>query len=1568
MNAENIEDIYELSPMQQGLLFHTIADPNSGVYFEQLSIKLQGNLNIDAFQKAWQTVVNRHPILRTAFYWEELEQPYQVVYRKVELAIAQQDWRKLSTEEQEKQLEIFLKSDRKQGFDLSQAPLLRLALLQIADNAYYFVRSHHHIILEGWSWSLLWNEINILYHAFCQEKNINLAPVRPYRDYITWLQKQDLSKAETFWRQQLQGFTAPTSLVVDKTLKPNPPSPPSLQGNEGVIHPSPCRRGAGGEVESCAIDLSATTTTALQSFARQHQLTLNVLVQGTFALLLSRYSGETDIVFGITTSGRPPELPGVESIAGLFVNTLPLRVQVDSDAFIVPWLQQLQAQLALTSEYEYTPLLEIQKWSEIPRGLPLFESIVAFNNYPVDAGRSQLSESIGASDYRVFEKTNYPLNLVVKPGQELRLEIAYAPRSFEKEVITRLLGHLKTLLESIPSNSTAKLQDLPLLTAAEWQQLVVDWNQTQCDYPQKSIHELFEAQVERTPDAVAVVFEDQSLTYRELNQQANQLAHYLRGLNVKTETLVGIYLERSLNTIVAILAILKAGGAYLPLDPAYPKERLAYILEDSQISVLLTQQDLVGALPPSNARIICLNIDSKIIARESKENPVSESNPDNLAYVIYTSGSTGKPKGVLIPHKNVVRLFSATQSWFNFDNRDVWTLFHSYAFDFSVWEIWGALLYGGRLVIVPFWISRSPDAFYQLLCQQEVTVLNQTPSAFRQLMQAEASLSVTKNLALRLVIFGGEALELPSLKPWFERHGDKMPQLVNMYGITETTVHVTYRSLTIADTNETASVIGRSIPDLQIYLLDRSQQPVPIGVPGEIYVGGAGLARGYFNRPNLTAERFVPNPFSNKLGARLYKTGDLARYLSDGTIEYLGRIDNQVKVRGFRIELGEIEAVLSQHPALQQAVVVVREDRYDDKRLVAYVVKKQPDISAGSESSLKLHSKLHNFLAEKLPSYMIPSAFVLLESLPLTTNGKVDRKNLPAPDFTQIQLKESATIPLTPIQEMLTGIWQKVLGIEQIGINESFFELGGHSLLATRVISQIRSNFKVELPLRILFEFPTIAKLSQQIETATKVGLGIASSSIKPVTREKPLTLSFAQSRLWFIDQLDPGNSSYNLFAAVRLKGEFNLTFLEQSLNEVIRRHEVLRTNFIEVNGQTIQVILPKLSLTIPVIKVQQEQHIQQFAIAEANKPFNLSKDPLLRLSFLEIEPTEGVLLLTMHHIISDGWSMGLLLQEITALYQAFSSQQPSPLPELPIQYADFAVWQRQWLQGEVLQTQLNYWQQQLGNNLPILNLPTDRPRPSVQTFQGAKQTLVLSPQLTKDLKNLSTSFGGTLFMTLLAVFKILLHYLSNQNDIVVGTDVANRNRSETEGLIGFFVNQLVLRTNVSGNHNFEDLLARIRQITLDAYAHQDLPFDKLVEVLNPERDLSRTPLFQVKFVLQNAPMPPLEFAGLTLQPLEVDKGTSRFDLLLNMAEVERGLVASLEYNTDLFNESTIARFLSHFEMLLDRVVSSPDVQLNELKEFLAAADEQQRNAKEEVYQESVRQKLMRVKRKSVIN
>ncbi|MDZ7949849.1 amino acid adenylation domain-containing protein [Nostoc sp. DedQUE09] len=1053
MNQNNIEDIYELSPLQQGMLFHTLVTPNSGMYFEQFCYALQTQVDVPAFQKAWQRVLDRHPILRTSFYWENLDKPYQVVYRQVDLPWDFQDWRELSSQEQEKHLEAFLAADCKQGFTLSQVPLIRLALIQVADKAYQFVFSYHHILMEGWSLTWLWKEFYEFYNAFYKGQDLYLERPRPFREYISWLQQQDISKAEVYWRETLRGFTVPTPLMMDKAT--------DTLSNENEDHD--CQKTL----------LSVTTTDALNSLTRKYHLTLNILLKGAWAILLSRYSGESDIVFGATSSGRPTELAEAESMMGLFANTLPLRVQVESDALLIPWLKKLQVQEVEMRQYEYSPLLQIQQWSEIPRGLPLFESILSFNNYLIDSTKEKLAESLALGEARVFEKTNYPLTIQVYPGSNLLLSIGYDTRRFDSATINRILGHLKTLLEGIVANPEQQLRDLPLLTAQEKYQLLLEWNDTEVKYPQEQcIHELFEAQVERTPDAVAVVFESEQLTYRQLNTKANQLAHYLRSLGVKPEVLVGICVERSLSMVIGLLAILKAGGAYVPLDPAYPPERLAFILQDAAVSVLLTQQQMIENLPQHQTRVVYLDTDCEIVAQQSSQNPISECTTDNLAYIIYTSGSTGQPKGVLVNHSNVVRLLAATEHCYNFNQHDVWTLFHSIAFDFSVWEIWGALLYGGKLVVVPYWLSRSPQKFYQLLLTQQVTVLNQTPSAFRQLIQVEESLENSNNLSLRKVIFGGEALQIESLRPWFERHGDQSPQLINMYGITETTVHVTYRPLKMADLEvASASLIGRPIGDLQIYLLDRYGQPVPIGVPGEMYIGGAGVARGYLNRPTLTSERFIPNCFSNKPNALLYKSGDLARYLPNGDIEYLSRIDNQVKVRGFRIELGEIEAIISQHPAVRETVVVVSEASADSQRIVAYVVDQR-------EQTLII-PELRNFLESKLPNYMMPTAFITLEALPLTPNGKVDHKALPAPDTARPELETVYQPPQTEVEKTIADIWQEVLNLENVGINDNFFQLGGHSLLLVQVHNKLQKIFQRDFLLVEMFQYPTISHLAR---------------------------------------------------------------------------------------------------------------------------------------------------------------------------------------------------------------------------------------------------------------------------------------------------------------------------------------------------------------------------------------------------------------------------------------------------------------------------------------------------------
>ncbi len=1050
-----IEDVYQLSPMQQGMLFNYLYAPQSGVDIVQMICTLHEDLNVPNFERAWRRVVERHAVLRTSFRWEHLREPLQEVHQHVALPLKREDWRDRSAMEQEKQLAEYLEADRRSGFDLTEAPLMRIALFHAAEADHRCVWTFHHAVLDGRSFPLILKEVFALYEAYCRGEDLQLKLPRLYRDFIGWLQQQDLSKAEAFWRQSLKGFTAPTPLIVDRA-----------SGNE--------RDEAEGR-GARAIVLPETATSALRSAAQKYELTLNTMVQGAWALLLSRYSGEEDVIFGATRACRRSTLDEAESMVGLFINTLPIRVRMPPGMSVLTLLKDLRAQQVALREYEHTSLVKVERWSDVPGGMPLFETLLVFENYLLNSALRALGGRWENREFRLAEQPNYPLTICIYSDAYLLIKAYYDRQRFDDATIERMLGHFQTLLENMATNLEPSLCDLPLLTDSERHQLLVEWNNTTVEYPRgQGLHELFEEQVECSPDAIAVIFEGKQLTYQQLNARANQVAHHLRKRGVGPEVLVGICLERSVEMVVALLGILKAGGAYVPLDPSYPQERLSFMLTDTGAPVLLTQARLVKDLPDHRAEVICLDTDWDEIAQEPEENPASGVTAENLAYLIFTSGSTGQPKGVLISHYNVTRLFEATRELFNFNNGDVWTLFHSYAFDFSVWELWGALLHGGRLVVVPYLVSRSPEEFYDLLCREQVTVLNQTPSAFRQLMQAEQSTGAAKELALRLVIFGGEALEVQSLKPWFDRRGDEHPRLINMYGITETTVHVTYRRLTRADLSAiSGSVIGRAIPDLRIYVLDQQRRPVPVGVPGEIYVGGTGLARGYLNRPELTAERFVPDPFSSEDGARLYKTGDLARYLPDGDIEYLGRLDHQVKVRGFRIELGEIEAVLSGHQGVRTSVVIAKEDAPGDKRLIAYLVVEQEQSPSISE--------LRSFLKQKLPEYMVPSAFVMLGEMPLTPNGKVDRRALPEAPNCCLNSETGYLAPRTEVEQKIAAVWQETLGVEKVGINNNFFDLGGHSILIVHVHSKLRRALNVDLSIIKMFQYPTISSLAKHL-------------------------------------------------------------------------------------------------------------------------------------------------------------------------------------------------------------------------------------------------------------------------------------------------------------------------------------------------------------------------------------------------------------------------------------------------------------------------------------------------------
>ncbi|MCP4414818.1 MAG: amino acid adenylation domain-containing protein, partial [Gammaproteobacteria bacterium] len=1049
----------------------------------------------------------------------------------------------------------------------------------------------------------------------------------------------------------------------------------------------------------------------------------------------------------------------------------------------------------------------------------------------------------------------------------------------------------------------------------------VDWNNTKTNYQKdKCFHQLFEQQVEDTPNNIAVVFEENKLTYKELNYKSNQLAHYLQTLGVGPETLVGMCIERSLEMVIGLLGILKAGGAYVPLDPNYPQERLATMLDDSAVPILLTSESTLLVLPKHKGKTVCWEKDSDVINKQSQDNPICGVKAENLAYIIYTSGSTGKPKGTMIPHQGL----SSHLSWFTktfLEEECEGTLVHSsMSFDATIDSLFTPLVVGKKVTLLPE--KKEIDALVTALADQNnYSFLDATPSLLDTISQLlPANMSAIK---LNTLIFGGEALTEKSLSFW--RTCTAETRIYNLYGPTEAIVDSSYYEV---DTNNffTDSVpIGRPTANRQLYILDQYLQPVPIGVVAELYIGGDGLARGYLNRPELTAEKFIDNPFEE---GKLYKTGDLARFLPDGNIVFMGRIDHQVKIRGFRIELGEIESVLNQHADIKESVVVSKENKQKDNYLVAYVITN----NVGSEIS-----ELRAYLAKKLPEYMIPSAFVALETIPLAASGKIDYKALPEADLGSTR-EDEFVAPRNETEIKLAQIWQAVLGIESVSINDNFFQLGGHSLLATQVMSRLRDTFKVDFPLAEFFKHPTIAELAKCIESEAtgKLSGKHSHAPIKILDRTKEIELSFAQERLWLIEQLAPDNTAYNIPLATKITGELDINILKRCLNELVSRHEPLRTSFPVVDGHAFQHIVPELILEIPEYDLsdlgtkERTKKIEEYLHNEAVTPFGLTNGPVIRACLLFTGNNEHILLLTVHHIATDGWSMGILFNELSGLYKAFSQQKPSPLTPLTVQYADFAAWQRQWLKGAVLEEQLDYWREQLAE-LTTLELPTDRPRPAEQTYSGAEETLTLSGELIRGLEALSQAEGATLFMTLLATFKVLLHRYSGQDDIVVGSPIANRHYSEIENLIGFFVNTLVMRTDVSGNPDFRELLRQVRNNALEAYAHQDTPFEKLVEALQPERDLSRNTLFQVSFALQNFSGMDIELENLSIDPIDDDVHTTHFDLDIYVSQEDSSLSICFVYNTDLFEEKTISRMLEHYRHLLEGIVIDPGCRISEL-------------------------------------
>jgi amino acid adenylation domain-containing protein len=1382
-------------------------------------------------------------------------------------------------------------------FDLARGPLIRGRLLHLADDDHALLVTMHHIVSDGWSMGVLVHEFSALYAAFSQGLPDPLPPLPiQYADYALWQRRwitgEMLQRQLDFWRHHLSGAPALLELPTDRARPP-------VQDYRGA---------------RLEFEMDAELTAGLRGLSQRHGTTLFMTLLASWAALLARLSGQPDVVIGTPVANRRGA--EIEPLIGFFVNTQALRIDLSGSPSVAELLAQVRSTALAAQTHQDIPFEQVVEALSPIRSMahnPVFQVTFAWQNAP---GGSLELPGLQLEPVETSSTTaKFDLELTLHDaGECIAGSLGYACALFDRSTIERHLGHWQTLLRAMVADDCALVARLPLLMPPEQQHLLRTFNDTVAPFPHElCIHQLFEEQADRTPEATAVVFEDASLTYRELNTQANRLAYHLIALGVRPDLLVAIALPRGIDLVVALLATLKAGGAYVPLDPDYPAERLAYMLADSAPRVLVTEARVhaaLGELPPS-LKVLALDAATRPWETLPAFNPGLRARgltSTHLAYVIYTSGSTGMPKGVMVGHAQVVRLFEATRAWFDFNAQDVWTLFHSCAFDFSVWELWGALLHGGRLVIVPHLTARSPHEFYNLLCGQQVTVLNQTPSAFRQLIAAQADSDRMHHL--RCVIFGGEALMPSTLSPWYALNGERT-RLVNMYGITETTVHVTYRPLAPEDTQSSGSPIGVRIPDLRVMLLDAYGQLVPVGVPGELCVGGDGVARGYLNRPDLTAERFVPNPFGEP-GSRMYKTGDLGRWRPDGSIQFLGRNDHQVKIRGFRIELGEIEAALRSHPEVREAVVLAREDAPGDKRLVAYVV------GEAAPEALRQH------LDSRLPKHMVPAAYVTLDALPLTPNGKLDRRALPAPEDEAFGTR-AWEAPQGEVESTLARIWSELLGVERIGRHDDFFVLGGHSLLAVQLASRIRAALGLEVPLAELFAQPTLAGYAQRVAAATASAL----PAIVPASRLEALPLSFAQQRLWFLAQLDErAGAAYAMPGGVRLKGPLDAAALQAAMNRIVARHEALRTCFGSVDGAPVQLIgPPDVGLALSQVDLSEhsepETELERLATEEASAPFDLAHGPLIRARLIRLADDDHASLVTMHHIVSDGWSMGVLVNEFSALYAAFSQGQPDPLPALPIQYADYAVWQRRWITGEVLQRQLDFWRDHLRGAPALLELPTDRPRPAMQDYEGASLGFELDAELTANLKALSQRHGTTLFMTLLAAWAALLARLSGQSDVVIGTPVANRHCAEIEPLIGFFVNTQALRVDLAGSPTVAELLAQVRSTALAAQEHQDIPFEQVVEALSPVRSMAHSPIFQVMFAWQNAPEGVLDLPGLQLEPMRGSSTTVKFDLALTLQDAGERIAGSCGYACALFDRPSIERYIGHWQTLLGALVAN---------------------------------------------
>ena len=1548
-----------LSFAQERLWFLDQLEGGSAAYNDRVVLRLSGSLNQAALEQALTQVIERHEPLRTVFS-VVADRAAQVVLPAWRVELSPTDLRALPASEQDAEIRRIVTAEVQQSFDLARGPLLSFRLFQLADELHVLLFVIHHIVNDGWSFGVFVREIAAIYTALAAGKPADL-PALPisYIDYTRWQRKRMAGPTGqeqlAYWKTQLSADLPPLDLPTDRPR----PAVQSFRGGH------------------CYRTLPPELVQALQALSRQEDATLFMTLLAAFNVLLWRYSGQDDLLVGSPIANRTQV--ETEPLIGCFVNTLVLRSDLSGNPSFRELLGRVRATTLGAYAHQDVPfehvVAELHPQRDLGRN-PLFQVMFILQNAPMDALELpglRIEPMLIESERAIFD-----LTLVTHDtAQGLELALEYNADLWDVATMERLLQQFGTLLAGIAEYPQQSLADLPLLTDTEQQQILVEWNASARDYLlDQPFTQLFEAQVARTPEAVAIVCERQSISYAELNRRANRWARQLVALGVESGVLVGLLMDRGIDFIAAILAIFKAGGAFVPLVPRDPPARHALVLQQSSSPVVLLTADFEPLLAeslqalPEAERPHALVIERVPELPDAEENLPVRSRPRDLAYVMYTSGSTGLPKGAMVEQVGMLNHMYGKMHDTGMTAADTLAQTGPQSFNIVVWQCIAPLLLGGRVVVLRDQIALDPRRLLLELERQAVTVVELVPAMIRAMLHEGEQLAAEQPRLSRLrwMIPTGDALTAELVRFWF-RHYPAIP-LLNTYGSTECSddqCHWPIHAAPPLDYPLPIMPIGRPIGNMQAYCLDARMRPVPVGVIGELYLGGIGVGRGYINDPDRTAGAFVPDPFAQGIpvepGRRLYRTRDRGRYLPDGTLEFLGRRDMMIKIRGLRIEPGEIEAVLAKHPAVRAVVVVARPDASGEPQLVAYIVEEQKNkrtkeqehkdaaknsppspIAMGEggrgDEGLPAHlgEGLRSYLRKHLPEYMIPAQFVFLPALPINANGKVDRNALPTPEFAAQPTEVAA--PRTPIQEALAAIWSQVLGVEQIGVHTSFFALGGHSLLAYQTIARVREAFGIELSVRAIFESPTIATLAERITQAQGERSGLVLPPLTHTVHGDTAPPSFAQERFWLLAHLDPASPVYNVPFQVRLDGALDPAALQHALDEIVRRHAVLRTTLQLVNGELLQVIAPDGSCPLALHDLGDLPQTQQATRAAAltdefvRQSFDLGRGPLLRVALLRLSSTQHLLLLNAHHAVFDGWSLGVFTREILAAYHGQAQ------PELPVQYADYAAWQRQWLQadgsGTALEAQLDYWRQQLAG-APSLVLPIDHQPADLSTSGAAIESFVLGRELTQGLHELCRAAGVTPFMALLAGFQTLLHRYSEQTDLSIGIDTANRSAIQTEDLIGCFINLLVIRADLGGDPSVRELLGRVRAVTLAAYAHQDVPFELVVKALQPDRS-QRTPLFQTLFSLQNMPGAELEVPGLSATETPLGTGVAKYDLILMLGPDGDQLQGVFEYNTALFEAATIRRLVAQFQRLLAAMIATPEAPISTLP-LLTTAD-----------------------------